>query len=77
MRKVIIVPMTIMALTLGSIALAQNLNPEIPKGAQIDRPDAPEESVHGVIPPPIGVHMLSNTPAAMASTSTMPGGYIA
>ena len=53
MRKVIIVPMTIMTLTLGSIALAQT-----------DQP----------IPPPIGAHVLSTTPSAMATPATMPGG---
>jgi hypothetical protein len=74
MRKMNIVSMTIMALTLGSIAMGQNFNPEIPKGVQVDRPDAPEESEHGMIPPPIGAHMLSNTPSAMASPATMPGG---
>ena len=74
MKKLITIQMIALALTLGSIALAQNFNSEIPKGAQVDRPDAPEESGHGVIPPPIGAHMLSNTPSAMASPAIMPGG---
>jgi hypothetical protein len=55
-------------------AMAQNSPSSIPKGAQVDRPDAPEESGHGVMAPPIGAHEVPNTPSAMATPANIPGG---
>jgi hypothetical protein len=73
MKKLIVIIPTMLFVFSGA-ARAQTGNPEIPHGAQIDRPDSPEESGRGTIPPAISAHVLSNTPAAMATPANIPGG---
>jgi hypothetical protein len=68
----LIVAVAMLLCSISTVALAQNSG--IPKGAQVDRPDAPEESMHGAMAPPIGAHVLPDTPSARATPSTMPGG---
>jgi hypothetical protein len=74
MKLKIVTVQVVLLLSISVAAMAQNSNPGIPKGAQVDRPDSPEESGHGTIPPAISAHVLSNTPAAMASPANIPGG---
>jgi hypothetical protein len=64
MKKTSFIPAITLLCSISGAAWAQNSNPGIPKGAQVDCPDAPSESLHGVMPVPL----------PESSPATIPGG---